>query len=105
MQSGALAHHYNVRIPGTGLRLKTCNMHCVFCVLCFLCSVSEYFSSSDRIPLIVLFISCLWLVCSAVLSVAVTYAGGDVSCLHYDTMAIGFFAEGECYGATFHPWS
>jgi hypothetical protein len=29
----------------------------------------------------------------------------DVSCLHCDAQTTGFLAEGECYGATFHPWS
>jgi RsiW-degrading membrane proteinase PrsW (M82 family) len=108
MQSGALAHHYKARTPEAGLRLRTCNFHSSFIVLyvsCVLYIVHMSFPSSDRFPLTVLLIPCLWTACSAVLYMAVTYVRVDVSCLPCDTRALGFLAEGECYGAAFHPWS
>lgn len=47
-----------------------------------------------------LFPVCGRLACSMV----VTNARVDVFCLHFEAQTMGFLAEGECYGATFHPW-
>jgi hypothetical protein len=108
MQSGALAHHYNTRMPVAGRRLKTRHFHCSFVVLCILyalCIVFRYSPSTNHFPLTVLFIPCLWTACSSLVFVAVTYLRGDASCLPCDTRTMGFMAEGACYGAAFHPWS
>jgi hypothetical protein len=103
MQFGALAHHYHAWILKAGFRLKTCNFRCFFFVLCILSIVYWYFPFPDCFPLMILFIPFFFWWSSGLL-----YGRdlGQCRCVlfAFRTQAIGFLAEGECYGATFHPW-
>ena len=92
-----------------GFRLRMCSFHCFFVILYILfvlCIDYQYFPSSDRFPLVVLFISCLLAASlSGLWYMVALYADIDVFCSRGDIQAMGLFAEGECYGATFHPGS